>query len=320
MNAAPLVSVLLCTYNDEKYIAETINSILRQTYTNFEFIIVNDGSSDKTESVIKSFSDSRIKLYNKANTGLIDSLNYGISKCHGIYIARIDGDDVALPNRIMTQVNFMISHPHIDVSGSNVIYVNNKGKKIGRSYLPNLDEDIKMYSFFSSPMIHPSVIIKTEVLTRYNYSYDYFVAEDYELWLRLLNTGYKIYNLKQPQIKYRIHGQNISFTKMGNVRRSFDLIYDNYFSEVFGAELKEIYGDFIFNKLNPKNVNATILIDRISKSEIFKNRIFRRYFYKRWIGLCYSFKDVKALLINPLIVSDKFLYLKVLFMRIFKRI
>src|SRR4051812_19112608 len=112
INANPLVSVLMPVYNAEKHLQEAMESILNQSYTHFEFVIINDGSEDRSASIINSYQDKRIKLIvNQENKGLIYSLNYGISQCTGKYIVRMDADDISLKERIYEQVQFMESHP-----------------------------------------------------------------------------------------------------------------------------------------------------------------------------------------------------------------
>ena len=120
---APLLSVVLCTYNDERYIAKTINSVLSQSLSDFEFIIWNDGSTDRTEEIIKSFADKRIKYYFHSNTGLGTALALACKEARGKYIARIDGDDLCLPYRFEKEIGFLDSHPDYVLVSSSVLYM-----------------------------------------------------------------------------------------------------------------------------------------------------------------------------------------------------
>ena len=320
MKKAPLVSVLLCTYNDEKYISKTIDSILVQTYDNFEFIIINDGSNDSTRLIIESYNDPRIRLINKNNTGLIDSLNLGVLLCNGDYIARIDGDDMAMKERLYTQVKYMEEHRDCSVCGTNAVYINELGHKIGVSYLPENNDEIKAYSFFNSPIIHPSVMVRSSVLKENLYSSLYPVAEDYELWLRLMNDNIIFHNIPNPLLKYRIHKGNISRAKIDIAQGSFRRIYNNYFTKYLKEELRELYVDFVYNRMNTRLVSTSKFINYITSLELYNSRLFRIYLYRRWIGLCYHNKDYCSLFFNRFIKKDAYLYFKVFCMRILKRI
>ena len=121
----PFISVLLPAYNAEKFLKESIDSILCQTYSNFELIIINDGSNDNTQTIIDAYDDSRIKcITNSQNKGLIDSLNEGILSCTGIYIIRMDADDIAFKHRIQTQVEFLQLNPHVAMVGAHALFFN----------------------------------------------------------------------------------------------------------------------------------------------------------------------------------------------------
>ena len=125
------VSVVLCTFNDEKTIKEAIESILCQSYNIFEFIIWNDGSTDGTEKIIKSYDDNRIRYYYHENTGLGEALRLACAEAKGKYIARMDGDDICLPSRIQKQVEFLESHPDYVLVSSAVFYIDEIGEQIG---------------------------------------------------------------------------------------------------------------------------------------------------------------------------------------------
>jgi glycosyltransferase involved in cell wall biosynthesis len=208
----PLISVLLCTYNDEKYIAKTIKSILEQTYKNFEFLIVNDGSTDRTSSIIKSFQDNRIRLIDKKNSGLIDSLNLGIEIAKGKWIARIDGDDIAKSNRLEEQLKYI--DDSVAVIGSQCEYIDEKDNIISISKLALSHEKIIDAGLnFNTMFIHPSVLInKSKLLQSEGYDPLIFAAEDLDLWLKISNFG-KLININEPLLQYRMHPNKISYIK-----------------------------------------------------------------------------------------------------------
>lgn len=195
----PLVSVIMSAYNAEKYISESTKSILNQSYKNIEFIVINDGSTDNTLSLIKKFKDPRIILINnKKNKGLIYSLNRGLRLSKGKYIARMDADDISFKNRFQVQVNFMEKHKDIGVCGS---WAKTFGEKKGLWKTPIESIDIKTMMIFDSPLIHPSVILRKSIIKKYP---NYIRAEDYGLWVELMNKT-RFHNIPEYLIKYRLH-------------------------------------------------------------------------------------------------------------------
>lgn len=205
------VSILLPVYNSETTIQETIDSILSQTYSDFELVIINDGSSDKSEQIICQYSDKRIRYYkNEQNKGLIYTLNRGLDLCNGEYIARIDADDIMLPTRLEKQIKYMDTHPHIIASGSSTLRFDGVHKE--KIYTPPITpEEIRYKILLGSPIPHPSAIIKKEALIKYNikYDYNYIHAEDYKFWYDLSQYG-DLANIKEPLTKYRYSPEQIS--------------------------------------------------------------------------------------------------------------
>ena len=206
--SSPIISVVMPTFNGEKFIAEAIESILNQTFNDFEFIIVDDGSTDNTEKIIQSFSDKRIVYIKKIqNSGISDTLNKGISIAKGKYIARMDDDDISLPNRFERQLENFKIYSDLIVCGS-LSYIKNSNKV---NNLPQHHEDIKLNLLFNNCMLHPSVMILKEVLLETKYDLNFVPSEDYDLWCRLIWKG-KFYNIQEPLLKYRDH-ENSQTTK-----------------------------------------------------------------------------------------------------------
>lgn len=205
------VSILLPVYNAEYTIKETIDSILNQTYSNFDVVIINDGSSDNSEQTILEYKDKRIHYYkNESNKGLIYTLNRGIELCKGKYIVRIDADDIMLPTRLEEQIKFMEEHPTIVASGSAVIKFFPDGKQ--KIYTPPLKSQVIKYKILlGSPIPHPSAIIRREILLKYNIRYDinYIHAEDYKFWYDLSKIGL-LANIRKPLIMYRCSTEQVS--------------------------------------------------------------------------------------------------------------
>ena len=233
----PTISVIMPVFNAERYIHEAIESILNQTFTDYEFIIINDGSSDETQNIILRFQDPRIKLFNNDfNMGLVFSLNKGIRNAKGKYIARMDADDISLPHRLEIQVNYLNSNQSIGVVGSNCIYINQDGVKGDKTNLPIDNLNISWLLFFSVPIAHPTVMMHASVLDFTN-GYDSLIvttsrekysAEDYNLWIRLLDFT-MFANIDEPLLLYRVHNNNVSYvnskeTVINGILIDFELI------------------------------------------------------------------------------------------------
>lgn len=199
-------------YNMAPYIEEAICSILTQTYSDFELLIIDDGSTDGTLDIIKKFDDKRIRaIAHTVNLGLIETLNQGIDLCTGEYIARMDGDDIALPHRFERQVNFMDDHQDCGVCGSQVYL-------LGRDAIttkPLNHEAIRCWQLFHCTIVHPTVMIRKSVLEQHGIRYlNYFHAEDYEIWNRL-SAITQLVNLPEVLLMYRQHANQISNIQQG---------------------------------------------------------------------------------------------------------
>lgn len=206
----PRVTVLLPTYQSEEYLRETLESIFAQTLQDFELLIVDDGSTDDTLDIVRSFEDARIKVIQGPKKGLAQALNFGILQSSGEYIARIDSDDLMVPKRLEKQCAYMDNHPEIAVCGGWQQY-------FGRStYLhapPASSAQCKANLLFRCDLCHSTLMLRREVFIKYSlfYSSDY-AAEDFELWTRVLDYG-EIANLPEILGYYRDDGRSITSTK-----------------------------------------------------------------------------------------------------------
>lgn len=210
----PIVTVLMPVYNAEAFVAEAINSVLNQTCTAFEFIIINDGSADGSAGIITSFHDDRIRVVNnERNLGLIATLNKGIQLANGKYIARMDADDVCLPDRLRKQVEFLEQHSDVAVVASLVDFINTDGEVTGNWSTDQSAvtiEEIARVMTRTNCIAHPSVMIRTEIARAYLYQSNQKGAEDWDLWLRLLSDGKGIAKLAETLLLYRIHADSIT--------------------------------------------------------------------------------------------------------------
>lgn len=228
----PSVSVVMPVYNGGPFLKAAIESILNQTYKDFELILINDGSSDDSARIISSFNDGRIvSVTHEQNKGLIYSLNEGISLSRGKYIVRMDADDISLEDRFQKQVAFMEAHPQIGVAGTE--YYSFSEIKLKKIYAYTEPEILKSMLIFKSCLCHPSVIIRKSVLTENNIRYDerYKHAEDYDLWVQLSKVT-KLSNVKGLLLKYRSHDQQVSISHTGIQKDNGYIIRENYLREL----------------------------------------------------------------------------------------
>ncbi len=209
----PKVSVLMPAYNAAEYLNAAIESILNQTFVDFEFIIVNDGSTDKTEEIVLSYQDIRIRyIKNEENLGLIQTLNKGLSLCQGEYIARMDADDIAVDTRLEKQVAYLDQHKNVAVCGTWFYFFSDKNKSNIREIKHTVDpNNLKLDMLLFDQIGHPTAMIRKDILDKYHLSYnkDYKHAEDYKLWIDILKYS-DIVNIPEFLLYYRVHHTNVS--------------------------------------------------------------------------------------------------------------
>jgi glycosyltransferase involved in cell wall biosynthesis len=219
-SVAPKISVLLPVYNAEPYLAETIDSVLAQTFSDFELIIINDGSTDRSADIIRSYSDKRIRFIEQQNMGLSATLNKGIALARGEYIARQDNDDISLPERFRKQADYLDAHPSAMLLGTSAEIIDDKGCRTGRT----LDHQkssvgLKYNLLFNNPFVHSSVMFRKAVIVSagdYRVNNDFF--EDYDLWSRIARVG-DVANLKERLLLYREVQSSMSRTTSDYMQR-----------------------------------------------------------------------------------------------------
>lgn len=214
MISPDLISVITPIYNREKYLPECINSILSQSYKNFEFILIDDKSTDGTSEIIKYYAsrDSRIiVLENDKNIGATASFNRGLAISKGKYVARMDSDDISFPTRLQKQICIFQLWSNLDVLGTGAILIDRDGNIIGKKQFPSTNQEIKEILNSGVPVFDPSVMIKSNVLKESGgFDERLAPADDYHLWLTLFKKKKIIANIQEYLIKYRIHDNNLS--------------------------------------------------------------------------------------------------------------
>lgn len=212
---APILSVLMSVYNAELYVAAAVESILNQTYDNFDFIIINDGSTDKSLEILQSYAqkDSRIKLISHENKGLVDALNEGLAIIHTPFVARMDNDDIALPTRFEKQMQYLINNNDCLLLGTRVIIIDTDGDEICEmgDYFSHSDLDQGLLEKKGQLIYDPSVIFRKSIVDQLGgYRKQYSRVLDLDLFLRISELG-KIENLREPLLKYREHTKKQGF-------------------------------------------------------------------------------------------------------------
>ena len=301
----PQVTVLMPVFNGEKYLKEAIESILNQDFTDFEFLIINDGSTDNSAEIICSYKDSRIVLItNEKNIGLVSTLNKGIELAKGEYIVRMDCDDISLKNRVSKQVAFMDRNKDIAVSGSFYnLFRNNKKAVVD---LPLTKQEIKCFLVFNSPIAHPTAIIRKNAIQQFklNYSSEYIHAEDYDFWSQIANH-YELANIPDVLLDYRVHMNQIT----GNLH-----LVSKKNSSVTAIRLRHLQQNGILPSedellLHNSISNGETLenIEQVKNSENWLKKLINnnnekknldKYFFEkiileRWLRLCFNFFGAK---------------------------
>lgn len=299
-------------FNGESFLKETVNSILGQTFPDFEFIIINDGSLDHSERAILSFSDPRIRyLSNEGNRGLIFTLNRGIEAANGEYIARIDADDIADTGRLQKQIDFLRRHGDYGMCGTFYRTIDAKGRETGKVKLPEGDREARSYLLFGNCFCHSSIMVRTSLAQSLKYDMDFELCEDYDLWSRI-SAGHKVGNLPLYAIGYRMHGNNVS------VKKRKEMV--NCVSKIHARGLRHYGIPFTTEELNLHS--ALLSFDHIycskkgfdqveewacTLSRALKGRsdivpeLAIKVIIRRWITNCYNAGEYKRLFSNRLL-------------------
>jgi glycosyltransferase involved in cell wall biosynthesis len=288
------VSVIMPVYNAKDYIEDTIDSILRQTFEDFEFLIIDDCSTDESYELMSKYSDDRIKLFrNDENLGYIKTLNLLLKIVRGEYVVRQDNDDISLPSRIEKQVEFMESNLDVGVCGSNALLFGNLNKK---TFMPTTDIDCKVYMIFNNPVLHPTSIIRKSVLNKFGqnvYDGNFMPAEDFYLWLQISKFS-KIVNLPDTLIKYRVHSNNTSSLNKQLQISKLLLIRSDVLKHILGVELSERENFLLSSITYEDNFESDNLIEieeillkllKVSLGSIYFDHI-RFWAFYFWVKIC----------------------------------
>jgi glycosyltransferase involved in cell wall biosynthesis len=325
----PLVSVIIPIFNGEKYIEQTIDSVLSQTYQNWELIIINDGSSDNTERLILKYPDKRIRyLRNDTNRGISPSLNRGIDEAKGEFIARLDADDIALPLRFEKQVEFLSKNRDYALCGSYFQTIDSAGNILKHVRFPNNDRDAQSYLLLHNCFCQSSIMMKAEIAKELKYDHRFRICEDYDLWYRISKLG-KIINLPLFTTLYRIHDLNITrkseimFKDVNIVNRKImDDLGIEYTEKEFELHTNALsyHADYFSNSGNLRLLENWInkLYKYIRESTNYNALLCYRILTEKWIVLAYKSGNLKSVFFNHLILKHPSVYLNNLFAKAIK--
>lgn len=244
----PKISVLMSVFNGQPYLKKSVRSILNQTFEDFEFIIINDGSNDGSKAVLERFADrdNRVRLVHQENRGLVPSLNRGLSMARGRYIARMDADDISLPERLETQVRFLDSHSEVGIVGTQHIWIDGDGEITHYPSLPTDPSYIAWRLLFEPCIVHPSIMARRSLMQKLDGYMEWAkYGEDYELWTRAVLES-RVANLSEVLIKYRRwEGEQVTKTKRKRVWKTVRRSAATYHRAVLGTSADEDVARFL---------------------------------------------------------------------------
>jgi glycosyltransferase involved in cell wall biosynthesis len=307
----PEISVIMAIYNGEKYLRIAINSVLQQSFSEFEFIIVDDCSTDSTQAIINSYNEKRIVyIRNNQNLGQTPSLNIGLNIAKGKYIARIDADDIYLRGKLKLQYAFMEEHPNIAVCGTMSECVDENGDIYSNRSFPERPNDIYFRIFYQSPINHVSVIMrKSTIISVGSYDENYPICADFALWSKLIKNNHKLTNLPETLTQFRIHVRSLSVVnKMGKSgEETVDIIYNNIKDllniEISKFECKSIVlmfwpsSNLSIIDLTNAYLNLIVIAKKVYNNNIPKNvlRNLKKMYLKSLVKRGVYFKSKKKL-------------------------
>lgn len=292
----PAVTVFMPVYNGEKYLKESMDSILNQTFRDFEFLIINDGSTDNTVQIIQSYTDPRIRLLeNEKNMGLVPTRNRGIKESAGKFIAILDSDDIAHPKRLEKQMAFLESHPDFGMVGSWVKIIDEKGRPTGTLWKNRLaPEKIPSLLLFHNYFAQSAITLRKSALPEEWYR-QLSPSEDYDLWVRIANRS-KVWNLPEILLDYRVHGDNIVKRQKETQQKAINEII---LSQLKRLGIFPVDEELIIHRTNYSYAgeNAEEFIQKREqwlqklqtandKKEIYPMKIFSEVISNQWLTTC----------------------------------
>jgi glycosyltransferase involved in cell wall biosynthesis len=318
----PLVSVVMPVYNSEKYLKEAMDSILSQSYPKLELVIVDNGSSDSSNEIVSSYSDSRIRfLQNEQNFGIVFSRNKGLEAAAGKYVATLDSDDIALPDRLEKQVNFLEAHPDYGLCGTFYHTIDGNGRLLKKINLPTLDQDIQTCLTIGNCFGNSTMMLESKLAKELKYRADYDLVEDYELWYRISKRA-KVANLPLCGTYYRVHGSNLSVARMNDMFASVKKIHEEVLTDLeidFSASELELHANMLTGNIDAfmqdnhyQELESWIckFYIKLSGMPQYNEKLLFELLAEKWIAISYKTKRYRNLLSNRIFPLNRPAYLK----------
>ena len=302
MSSNPVCSVIMSVFNGSDYLTESIDSILNQSFQDFELIIINDASTDSSETIIRSYQDERIKLINnETNVGLAASLNIALKKSQGEFIARMDDDDIAMEDRLSEQITFLQQNPEVGIVGS---YAELYGSTSGLRIHALSSDELKIRTLFSCQFCHPTVMFRKALIDGENVKYDesFKTAQDFELWSRIVSLT-NFATIPKVLLKYRVHSNQISIAKRDKQIEATSLIYAKILNNLAiyptdnDIELHNSLANLNFyqDELQLKYIGAYLIniIESNQKKRIFPIKPFEKFLAEYYYNILQNSTEKK---------------------------
>ncbi len=295
---SPEITVLMSVFNGTKFLREAIESILNQTFADFEFLIIDDGSTDDSIEIIESYDDQRIKLVrNGENIGLTRSLNKGIKLSKGLFLSRMDADDVSNSDRLEKQLNYMDNNPEVSVCGS---WLETIGERQEIWKCHEHDSEIKAQLLFNNSVYHPTAIVRKDFLVRNGFLYDESLstAQDYGLWVAISHKAV-FANIQEVLLKYRIHEDQVGKKKSSEQKENADISRKSIIKNL-GLDVDPSNFNLHLQLIDPASDNNRCFLERSLKyfcclvtankwSGFIKNSSLEKLLSEKWWLICHNF-------------------------------
>jgi len=301
-----MISIIVPVYNAEKYLKATIESLLRQTYRDFELIAIDDGSTDNSWAILQSFTDPRLRiLRNNANRGIVCTRNRGLSEMKGKYYAPFDADDIAHPTKLEKQIHFLESNPDFGMVGSWVRIIDGNGRPTGKIWRLNAPAElIPSILLFRNYFAQSALLIRKEAIPKEGYP-DYSICQDYGMWIEIAKN-WKTKNLEEYLIQYRIHTEGITRNEETLKKEQLALTRENFHSNGFSLsieEIKSVLPDLIDNSNACAVSQSCYAFQKILKQNYKLNAHPHHLLWKatwmQWLRICYRQFKASSLLRFP---------------------
>ncbi len=312
-----LISIIMPAYNAERHIRQAIQSILEQSYKHFELIIINDGSSDNTKAIIKSYGDNRIRFFeNEKNSGIVFSRNRGLKLAKGEYIGMFDADDIAHREKFRMQVSFLEQNKDFGMVGSWIKFIDMDGKPLpGKWKLMASPEMIPSIMLFKNYFLQSAVLYRQACIRNFSFKEGFDILEDYLIWLEIIRD-YKVWNLQKYLVDYRIHSGGVtkkhSKEKLEKEERVFRMQLKELGISATETELEShllIRNDHPISSIHTLKSIEKWLLKILASNEVlgvYDQKILTRTVFNRWLKVCSKAKHLHFKLLYPLFTSKIF--------------